>query len=76
MLTFGPSGLGKTTLVNTIAQEMGIPIKSTSGPVLECPDDLAVLLTNLEAGDALFVDEIHHPSSIIEEVLYPAMEDF
>jgi Holliday junction DNA helicase RuvB len=75
-LIFGPPGLGKTTLANIIAQEMNVSIKSTSGPVLERPGDLAALLTNLEPGDVLFIDEIHRLSPIVEEVLYPAMEDF
>ena len=76
VLLFGPPGLGKTTLANIIAQEMNVSIKSTSGPVLERPGDLAALLTNLEPGDVLFIDEIHRLSPIVEEVLYPAMEDF
>ncbi|NLU12055.1 MAG: Holliday junction branch migration DNA helicase RuvB [Gammaproteobacteria bacterium] len=75
-LIFGPPGLGKTTLANIIAQEMQVSLKSTSGPVLERPGDLAALRTNLEEGDVLFIDEIHRLPPIVEEVLYPAMEDF
>lgn len=75
-LVFGPPGLGKTTLANIIAEEMGVKITSTSGPVLEKAGDLAALLTNLEQGDVLFIDEIHRLSPAVEEVLYPAMEDY
>jgi len=75
-LIFGPPGLGKTTLANIIAREMKVAIKSTSGPVLEKPGDLAAMLTNLEEGDVLFVDEIHRLSPVVEEILYPAMEDY
>tara|TARA_R110002167_G_scaffold188380_3_gene390156 strand:- start:10158 stop:11168 length:1011 start_codon:yes stop_codon:yes gene_type:complete len=76
MLIFGPPGLGKTTLAMIVANEMGVNIKSTSGPVLEKAGDLAALLTNLEEGDVLFIDEIHRLSPVVEEILYPAMEDY
>ena len=75
-LIFGPPGLGKTTLAAIIANEMNVSIKSTSGPVLEKAGDLAALMTNLESGDVLFIDEIHRLSPYVEEILYPAMEDF
>lgn len=76
VLIFGPPGLGKTTLANIIANEMQVSIKTTSGPVLEKAGDLAALLTNLEENDVLFIDEIHRLSPVVEEILYPAMEDY
>ena len=76
VLFYGPPGLGKTTLANIVACEMGVHIKSTSGPVIEKPGDLAAILTNLSEGDVLFIDEIHRLSPVVEEILYPAMEDY
>ena len=76
VLLFGPPGLGKTTLSHIIANELGVNLRQTSGPVLEKPKDLAALLTNLEKNDVLFIDEIHRLSPVVEEILYPALEDY
>ena len=76
LLFHGPPGLGKTTLAHIISREMGVQIRTTSGPVIEKPGDLAAILTNLEDRDVLFIDEIHRLTPVVEEILYPAMEDF
>ena len=76
LLLFGPPGLGKTTLAHIVAEEMGVNLRQTSGPVLERPGDLAAILTNLEKNDVLFIDEIHRLSPVVEEILYPALEDY
>src|SRR5260221_4879532 len=76
VLLFGPPGLGKTTLAYVIGNELGVPVRSTSGPVLERPGDLAAILTNLQEREVLFIDEVHRMSPTIEEILYPALEDF
>ncbi len=76
VLLYGPPGLGKTTLAHVIGNELGVPVRSTAGPVLEKPGDLAAILTNLKAREVLFIDEIHSMSPAIEEILYPALEDY